>query len=172
MTILEKITHISLIAVCCLAASVILHDQVAARSVPAAGSAVGDLPLDGSTVTLKDISWTKSTQTVVLFMSAHCHWCQKSVPLYQAVSALHKTAGGFQFVVVSNDPPGQTESFLKENSIEVDKVLSPVPGSLGIRGTPTILLVDQSGKVSFSHKGMMAKAIDDQFLKRLAGKRG
>jgi len=105
---------------------------------------------------------------VVLVLSARCHWCKESVPLYQEVSALHKAAkGAFQLIAVSTGTAGELLEFLNANLIEVDRIFPAEAANLGVRATPTVLLVNRQGRVVSSWQGAMRPSDESAFLEIL-----
>jgi hypothetical protein len=90
------------------------------------------------------------------------------VPLYQKVSTLHKrTKGAFQFIAVSSGAEGDLLEFLAANLIEADRIIPAKTANLGIRGTPTVLLVDRHGTVVSSWRGALNNSDESALLEAL-----
>lgn len=165
MRLLERATYVALIAVSCLSAWVLIRNQLL---TPRASRDSAVSPLRGETITLGDVIWERAPHTVVLVLSAHCHWCKESVPLYQKVSTLHKaTKAAFQLFAVSTDTGDELSRFLSTNLIEVDGIIPAEAASLGIRATPSVLLVNRQGRVVSSWQGAMRSSDESAFLEIL-----
>lgn len=163
--LLERVTYVALIAVSCISAWVLIKNQALTHGA-SRDSAVS--PLRGETIALKDVIWERAPQTVVVVLSTRCHWCKESVPLYQKVSTLHKaTKAAFQLIAVSADTEEELSRFLSANLIEVDKIIPAVEARLGIRATPTVLLVNRQGRVVSSWQGAMRSSDESAFLEIL-----
>jgi len=165
VTLLERATYVALIAVSCISAWVLIKNQF---PIPRASRASTVSPLRGETITLKDVVWEQAPQSVVIVLSAHCHWCRESVPLYQKLSTLHKaTKAAFQLIAISADAGDELSRFLAANLIEVDRIIPADVARLGIQATPTVLLVNRQGRVESSWRGAMRSSDESAFLKTL-----
>jgi hypothetical protein len=163
--LLERTTHVALITVSCISAWVLIRNQLLP---PKASWETIVSPLQGETITLGGVNWEQVPQTVVVVLSAHCHWCKASVPLYQRVSKLHKAAmPAFQLIAVSAGTVDELTKFLIANSIEVDRVIPAEAARLGNQATPTVLLVDHRGKVVSSWQGAKRSSDESAFLEIL-----
>src|SRR5579871_539591 len=85
--------------------------------------------------------------TLVMALSVGCHFCQDSVPFYQKLSAFKNSSPGLRMVAVFPQPTAEAIAYLKKQGIAVDAVASLPLGQVGVRGTPTLLLLDEQSKV-------------------------
>lgn len=165
VTLLERATYVALIVVSCISAWVLIRNQLL---TPKASGNSAVSPLQGETITLKEVIWEQAPQTVVIVLSAHCHWCKESVPLYQKVSMLHKSRkAAFQLIAISADGVDTMSRFLGANLIEVDRIIPAEVTRLGIQATPTVLLVNNQGRVASSWQGAMRPSDESAFLEIL-----
>lgn len=67
-------------------------------------------------------------------------------------------------VAVLPQPAAESESFLSGEGVQVDQVKQVPPGSIGVRGTPTMLLVDSKGVVTRVWTGKVQDAEQDNVL--------
>jgi len=85
-----------------------------------------------------------------------------------SVSTLHQaTKTAFQLIAVSADTEEELARFLGENLIEFDRIIPAGEAHLGIRATPTVLLVSREGKVVSSWQGAMRSSEESAFLEIL-----
>jgi hypothetical protein len=98
-------------------------------------------------------AWHSRTPvTLVLFARAACGACQKAQPfLASLVQSLRDRAD----VVVVGGAETMTEDAEFSRAIGVDPALiHPAPAGLRVRVTPTLLLVDRSGKILHAWEGV------------------
>lgn len=63
---------------------------------------------------------------------------------------------------MSADPEPDIKAFLVENAIHVDQTVRDSPGRRGITGTPTVLIVDSSGRVLRSFVGLLSSGLEEE----------
>ena len=97
-----------------------------------------------------------SAATVVLFISKDCHFCAESMVFYDRLTKA-KPASSLGLVVVAAVPLPQTrqegQAYFSQKNVAVDEVVPVDFSALGITGTPTLVLLDGSGRVSTSWVG-------------------
>jgi len=95
---------------------------------------------------LPGIDWNGNRRTLVLAISTSCHFCTESAPFFR----LLQQASNRQSKIVAVLPESVSEStaYLEKVGVQTDQVQQAAPGKIGIRGTPTMLLVDGRGTVT------------------------
>lgn len=152
MTKLEKITHVSLIAVCCVSLFILISARFRSAALPPALRP----NLVGQSLFLPGMDWHAAQLNVVLQISATCHFCNESMPFYQTLAAACKRKGtNVALVVSSQDAVPAIQDHLREKQVTVDKVLHSRAGDLGINATPTILVVNSQGIVKQAFVGKL-----------------
>jgi hypothetical protein len=116
-----------------------------AAKVPPQGAptaAVG-LDLNGR---LQGVDWKKNGRTLVLAISTSCHFCTDSQPFYRK---LQQEAGkGIKFVAVLPQSVGEAQRYLNGADLNLDGIRQVSFPDLGVKATPTILLVNRSGVIT------------------------
>ena len=165
MTRLEKVAHIALIAVCCLAIFVLVSQRTNwFRPKPPPPLRAGDrLDLPGE-------RWGSTPMTLVLAISSQCRFCEESLPLYRKLCGLRGSPPGvaYRVIAVSEEPRESLAGYLHRNGVDVDAVFSVPLARLGIRGTPTVVVADSSGvarsvligKLGEGREGSLMKAVN------------
>lgn len=148
MTKLETVTHIALIALCCLAGGLLIEQRFfppqVAQTEPRTSTAVD---LVGRKVALPGADWQAASFSVLLQLSSTCRFCNESMPFYQQlVAARHTQAAKIPVIVASADAVSVMRKHLEDESVIVDKVLHSRLEGFGM-GTPTIYIVDSQGFV-------------------------
>jgi hypothetical protein len=111
---------------------------------------------------LVGVDWAKNRRTLVMAISTACHYCKDSVPFYHTLT----TAGAdVKIVAVLPQPVTEGEQYLSNGGVHVDDVKQLPLNSLGVTGTPTLLLINDAGVVTDMWVG---KLQPDQETKVLA----
>jgi peroxiredoxin len=155
------------VAVIAAAAAVCL---VVARQYATGASPGTPESFRGKTVNLASITSSPSSRNVVLALSQSCHFCQDEMPFYRT---LGESARGTKTHVYAVFPPAETASdqFLASRSVRVDGVASETLGALGVRGTPTVLVVDAKGKIERAWVGALNDAQKQELLQTVQSER-
>jgi hypothetical protein len=109
------------------------------------------------------VNWTGNGRTLVLALSTSCHFCTESAPFLQRVS--REAQKHAKVLAIFPQPISDAQQYLDKASIPVDGVLRTDLGSLGVPGTPSLVLVNSDGVVTDIWVG---KLTSDQGTKVLA----
>jgi hypothetical protein len=111
--------------------------------------------------------WSSYKHTVVLVLSIGCHYCAASGPFYQQLT---RYASEHQTNVVALLPQPKSESvkFLSELGVNISFVEQADPRSVGVSGTPTLLLVDKKGVVQHVFVGQLPEADQTEVISLLS----
>ena len=103
-------------------------------------------PTVGTKLSLPGIKWDEGT-TLVLVLQKGCRFCEESSAFYRR---LHDERSGSQPRMVAAVPGDRTEiaRYLSEQGVLVDDIINTSLSDINVVFTPTLLLVDRSGKVS------------------------
>jgi hypothetical protein len=112
--------------------------------------------LVGETVTLPGVQFAAQSKTLVLAISTHCHFCKDSEPFYKDLAA--KSQGRLRIVAVLPQPLSESQAYVRNAIAPSVEVVQSRLDSIGVSGTPTLLLVDSNGKVQQAWVGKL----DDQ----------
>ena len=146
---IERVTYLALLVTCVIASTVLVRNAFVSRN-----SAIG--PKIGTRVAIPSLSWSAPNTYVVLAVSSQCRFCVESVPFYKTLSDWkQKNHSDLKLVVVSPEATGTTEEFLRSNRIIADTVVSYPLQSLGVSGTPTLMIVDSKGVLKGVHHGKL-----------------
>lgn len=101
----------------------------------------------GQTVKLPGLEDTTGS-TLVLAITSHCPYCVEGLPFYRRLAEFgNSSAGGLRLIAVLPENTGDARAFLERSGVTVASVLSMSPQRLGVRIFPTLLLLDQNGKL-------------------------
>ncbi len=111
---------------------------------------------------LPGVDWAANKRTLVLALSTQCHFCTESAPFFQRIQK--ETAKGLKMVAVLPQPAEESRKYLQGEGVQVDDVKQARLSAIGVSGTPTLLLVDNSGKVADVWQGKLPAEQEGQVL--------
>lgn len=156
---IELVANIAIIVVACLLAVVLVKDLLVAKSPNRAGDPIkpsetieGPKIKIGNKLAITDTQLPKSSQTLVLGISSSCHFCTDSAAFYKKLSAI-KANNRLIAVLPQSVEDGQR--YLRKLGISVDEVRQLQLDTIGIEGTPTLILLDDAGVVRNSWVGKL-----------------
>jgi thioredoxin-related protein len=164
MTKLEKATNVAIIAACAfLIGNLAWNYYRSSRPLPPPPPEIAK-----GTVVKLPAAPASNQPTLVLAISKTCHFCQESVGFYQKLTAFKSSSPqGLRMVAVLPQSKEEATSYLKEHGIEADEVISMDVSKLGVRGTPTLLLLDGQNKLEELWAGKLNESQEGQVIERL-----
>lgn len=128
-------------------------------------------PLVGMNIkaSIPDIDWAKNDRTLVLALSTHCHFCTESAPFFRRLT--DETGRQVKIVAVLPQSAGEAQTYLTGEGVHINDVKQAPLSSIGITGTPTLLLVDKSGIVTDVWVGKLQPEQEAQVLSALENKK-
>jgi peroxiredoxin len=114
------------------------------------------------TQSLPGVDWAKNKRTLVLALSTQCHFCTESAPFFQRIQK--ETAKGLKMVAVLPQAVDESRKYLEGEGVQVDDVKQATLSAIGVTGTPTLLLVDNSGRVADVWQGKLQQGQEGQVL--------
>ena len=116
---------------------------------------------------LSGVDWGQNGRTLVLAISTQCHFCTESAPFFRR---LGEAAGKkVKMVAVLPQSVAESEQYLSGAGVHVDQVRQVSLGNIGVRGTPTMLLVNSKGVVTDVWTGKVEPQRQDQVLSAILG---
>jgi hypothetical protein len=107
----------------------------------------------GTKISLPGIDWSKNSRTVVLALSTTCHFCSESGPFYQKLE--QQKPGTVGLVAVLPQSVEDSRNYLNKLGVKTANLVQSSLNSIGVSGTPTLLLVDQNGSLIASWIGKL-----------------
>ena len=99
-----------------------------------------------------DLDWKQNGQTLVLAISSTCQFCTDSASFYKT---LVQSKNATRLIAVLPQSPDEGKNYLQSLGVTVDEIKQLSLDKLGVRGTPTLLLVDDYGLVKNSWVGKL-----------------
>jgi hypothetical protein len=163
---IEKVTNIGVIVAVVSGCGLGVYDRIAHHEDRHQKRAEA---LVGSTLQLPQSLNLGRQVTAVLFVSKYCKCCSESMPFYMQISSLRtRESGAFRVLAVTpvgRETTVEDEQYLSEHQVPVDGIGQLQNFSdLGIQGTPTLALLDSSGRVFKAWTGKLPSDTELQII--------
>jgi thiol-disulfide isomerase/thioredoxin len=147
---LEAVANVAVIltalAVGCVAIMRYVATQYVRHSV-AAGDTLASIP---------GLEWNQHRRTLVLALNTGCHYCKDSVPLYQKLAdAQRPKSRDLKLIAIFPNDPDSVREFSSRERIGVEGLAGVSFESMHLTVTPTVILVDERGRVQRSWVGVL-----------------
>jgi hypothetical protein len=106
-----------------------------------------------------------------LFVNSGCHFCTDSMPFYKTlVSARNQRKTRVALIAVSRESQADLDTYLRIHEVVVDRTISIQRlSNVKLRVTPTLVLVDGSGKVQRVWVGALKRDQEFEVLHAVGG---
>ena len=121
----------------------------------------------GTQISLPGIDWTKSNRTVLLALSTTCHFCTESAAFYQRLQ--QRKPNDVQIVAVFPQPVEDSRNYLNKLGVSVSAVVQAPLASVNVLGTPTLMLIDNSGAIKDSWVGKLPDSQAAKVIEQIGG---
>jgi hypothetical protein len=123
-------------------------------------------PSVGTKISLPGVDWSKSKQNLVLALSTTCHFCSESAEFYKKLVPV-AIGRGIPVVAVLPQPLAAGRSYLEGLGIPAPEVLQGSLDSIDVTGTPSVLVVDATGKIRKAWVGKLSREREEQVIASL-----
>jgi len=124
-------------------------------------------PAEGSEVSLPDINWSETNESVVLALSNQCHFCTESAPFYQRLTNELSQRKDVRLIAVFPQEMVKGKEYLDKLGVPIKDVRQATLNSIGVRGTPTLIIVDSNGKVRQAWIGRLSPEREAEVLNKI-----
>lgn len=105
--------------------------------------------------------------SLVLVVKDGCPFCTASMPFYQKMSAKLQHARSMEFVGVCPQEEAMCNAYLKSHDLTFTRtvgIASSVMADMRVLGTPTIMLIGETGKVENVWLGKLTQQREDEVV--------
>ena len=116
------------------------------------------------------LDWNQHEHTLVLALNTGCHFCEQSVPFYRRLADTQAPGGNdLEIVAVFPNDAEMVHQFMTKDNLRI-RSLADVPlERLHVNATPTLILVDNNGRVERSSVGLLSPPEELELFKSLFG---
>jgi hypothetical protein len=119
----------------------------------------------GSKVSLSGVKWEDGT-TLVLALQRGCRYCDESAPFYRRLWQQRSGSEPRMIAVVPGDKTEVTK-YVEELGVLVDGIVNVSLSDIQVSATPTLFLVDRSGRVSNVWIGKLDGNRENEVIQRV-----
>jgi hypothetical protein len=123
----------------------------------------------GSTVSVPDVNWAQNKQTLLLVLRDGCHFCSDSAQFYRRLAAEHGIQTHTQLIAVLPGTVDGSLKYLDRLRVPLKEIRQAGLGTLGVHGTPTLLLVNDKGEVTRSWRGQLSPRKEEEVINAARG---
>lgn len=150
----EVAANVVVILLAVVIGSVFLMDRFATPGVAPNQVKVGD-QLPG----LRAYNWKAHQRTLVLALRNGCHFCEDSMPFYRRLAKLEQSNQiSVHLIAVFPDDPAVVRQVVETQQLTIEVVPGTELGQVKVQATPTLMLVDEQGRVSKVWMGQLPPA--------------
>jgi thiol-disulfide isomerase/thioredoxin len=151
---IEIAANIAIMVVAALLCVVLVKNYLIPHpALTANGMATDNQIQTGAKISMQEIDWAKNGQTLLLALSTTCHFCSESAPFYQRL--VKELGSNTRIVAILPQSLSDSKDYLNRLGVSVDDIRQVQFSSLGVKGTPTLILVDNNGIVRNSWMGKL-----------------
>jgi thiol-disulfide isomerase/thioredoxin len=99
----------------------------------------------GLRMPLQDVNWAESERTLVVALNKDCQFCTMSAPFYQKLVEETSNHEGVRMLAILPHEVDEGKEYLKSIGVDIAEVRRVEPESLGLQGTPALVLVNKQG---------------------------
>lgn len=162
----ELLANVAIVVVAVLLGVVLVRRYLLPASPPPSPAAAARIK-PGTRLSVPGVDWGGSRQTLLLVLSTDCRYCTESAPFYQRLAREKAGRADVRLLAVLPQSVEESRKYLGEHGVAADDVRQTAPKELGVAGTPTLVLVDQTGAVVESWVGRLPPAKEDEVVGRL-----
>lgn len=151
--VLDVTTNVIVVLFAVIAIGVLVKNYLAPDGVKTSG-----VVMKGSAFPeIAGVDYKLAPRTLILALNVDCRYCTRSVPFYNSLAeARNQRPGKFNIVAAFiNSDAALVQSYAEEKRLSVQTIAGVDLDKLGIHMTPTIVLVDNTGKVLDSWHGAL-----------------
>jgi len=152
---IELVANVAIIVVAILLGVVLVRSYLFRRS-PAVQTTATPAVRPGTKLSLPGVDWKATGRTLVMALSTQCHFCSESAPFYQRVAQERAKTGNLRLLAVLPQSVSESQNYLKTLGVTVDDVKQLRLDSIGVSGTPTLLMANGEGIVTDSWRGQLS----------------
>lgn len=120
----------------------------------------------GEKLKVQNINWQDNKKNMVLGLSTNCHFCTESAGFYRQLVQQCKQ-DHVRTIALLPQPLSAAQEYLKNEGVSVDEVRQAILPEIGIPGTPTLLIVGESGRVQNVWIGKLPEDSEKDVLSKL-----
>lgn len=103
--------------------------------------------ITGKRLDIAQVRWGDARRTLVFMLSTNCHFCTESVPFYRQLIHEPVVRSAARILALFPQTTNEAREYLHKMDLPIDEVYQSDITALGFYGTPTVLLIDETGVI-------------------------
>lgn len=164
---LDVAANIAILVVCVIAAFILIRNHFFPPRPPGAPP---EVEVGEQYDALRSVVPAGAERALVIAVAPTCHYCTESMPFYKRLIDQRNQSGSQVKVVAAVPRPeakAEEAQKLAEGGVKPDALVTLEFAAVRVNGTPTILLVDNQGKVHGVWVGKQPEKGEKEILKTL-----
>jgi thioredoxin-related protein len=120
----------------------------------------------GSQVNLPDTEWGNYEKSLILVMQKDCKYCTQSADFYKRITSITKEKN-VQTIAVLPSELEESKKYLDSLGLSIQRIKKSKLDSINVKGTPTIILINDKGEIIQFWVGMLGEDKEKQVLESL-----
>ncbi len=150
---IELTTNIAIITVAILLGIVLVKNYLLSGPKPDPG-VPPTVPV-GTKMSLQDVNWAAKKRTLLMALSDTCRYCTESADFYKKLAQEKAKHDDVRIIAVLPQDVTAGQAYLNKLGVSVDEVRQSPLEAVGVRATPTLILIDDKGVVTASWVGKL-----------------
>ena len=121
----------------------------------------------GTKISLPDVDWSQRDSNLLIVLQKGCSFCTESAPFYQRLLRNTASRTDLQLIAALPQDIAAGKQYLNEIQLPTVEVRQASLSSIGVLGTPTLLLIDKTGTVSDVWFGRLPPDKESEVFNRL-----
>lgn len=165
---LETAANIAIIFVCLLLFGFLINKWFFSNSNHLVNNitASKNIP-SGTKVNLPEINWSENGRTLLLVLQKGCKYCTESSSFYQRLVDETRNYNNLKLIAILPQTQQDSKAYLSQLGVNINEIRQSALSSLGVVGTPTLILVDNQGKVVNSWIGKLPESGEKSVIEAL-----
>jgi len=161
---IEVTTNIAIILVAILLGVVLVKNYLLSEPKPDP-SAPPTVPV-GTQMSLQDVNWGAKKRTLLMALSDTCRFCTESAGFYKKLAQERAKSNDVRIIAVLPQDVSAGQAYLNKLGVSVDEVRQSSLDAVGVKATPTLILVDDKGVVTASWVGKLPPDKENEVINR------
>lgn len=168
---IELLTNISIITVAILLSVVLVKHYLLTEARIHTADSQSHVAVAGAKLPLPGVNWAENRRTLLLALSAKCHFCTESADFYKRLAEAKAQRNDIRMIAVLPQEVAAGQAYLDRLGVKVDEVRQSPLDAVGATGTPTLIMVDGDGTATEMWLGKLPPDKETEVLARIRGER-
>jgi thioredoxin-related protein len=117
---------------------------------------------------LPSINYNISSKTLLIALSSKCDYCSEGLPFYKELARVQQeNSNSSRVIAIFSDTKDEVKQYVQGNGLDLETVSGIDFKAVNLIATPSIILVDNAGRIIDFWIGKPSKDVEQQIIKVL-----